>query len=98
MEGQEACMQHFRSLGTSALALGLLAASPPPQDELWNGRDFAGFYTFLKNSGKNNDPDHVFRVEDGLIHVSGKEYGYLATEREYDHYLLRVEFKWGEGT
>ncbi|HEV3028937.1 MAG TPA: hypothetical protein VG457_15265 [Planctomycetota bacterium] len=35
-------MRLHRALATSAPALGLLAASAPPQDELWNGRDFAG--------------------------------------------------------
>src|SRR5262249_29146482 len=40
----------------------------------------------------------VFRIHDGLIHVSGREYGYLSTEREYENYVFRVEFKWGEVT
>jgi len=81
------------------LALGVLcAAGPPDDDQLWNGRDFSGFYTFLQRSGKNNDPDQVFTVKDGMIRVSGREYGYLATEREVENFFLTVEFKWGEVT
>lgn len=83
----------MRSL--TALLCGLLCAAPSPQDELWNGQDFSGFYTWLKSKGKDKDPDQVFSIHDGVIHVSGKEYGYLATEREYENYRLKLEFKWG---
>ena len=89
----------FRPPLIASLALSLLAAATPPQEEpLWNGKDLSGFYTYLKTSGKNNDPDHVFKVLDGMVHVSGKEYGYFATEREYENYHLKVEFKWGQAT
>ena len=33
-----------------------------------------------------------------MIHVSGKEFGYIITRQEYKNYYLRAEFKWGEGT
>ncbi|HEY1785135.1 MAG TPA: hypothetical protein VGG30_06270, partial [Pirellulales bacterium] len=46
---------------------------------LFNGRDLSGFYTYLgrphpksKVYGKNYDPDRVFSVEKGLLHVSGE--------------------------
>ena len=80
------------------LAFGTSCAAAPPETDLWNGRDFTGFYTFLQKSGRNTDPDQVFRIHDGMIHVSGKEFGYLCTEREYENYALRLEFKWGEST
>jgi putative membrane-bound dehydrogenase-like protein len=65
---------------------------------LFNGKDLAGFYTFLEKKGKNNDPDKVFTVVDEMIRVSGREYGYLITENEYENYHLTVEFKWGSQT
>jgi hypothetical protein len=65
---------------------------------LFNGKDLTHFYTWLKDRGKNNDPDKVFTVHDGMIHVSGKEYGGIITEKEYDNYHLVAEFKWGEKT
>src|SRR6266498_1153294 len=80
------------------LAAGLSCAAGPERVELWNGRDLSGFTTFLEKSGRNKDPDQVFRVTDGMLRVSGKEFGYLATEREYENYVLTVEFKWGEAT
>ena len=65
---------------------------------LFNGRDLDNFETFLKDHGLNSDPDHVFLVENGTIHVSGKEFGYIITKKEFADYYLRAEFKWGERT
>src|SRR5207302_5767148 len=72
---------------------------------LFNGKDLTHFYTYLgappgskKPYGKNNDPEKVFTVHDGMIHVSGKVFGGLITEKEYANYHLIVEFKWGEKT
>jgi hypothetical protein len=81
----------------TAMILGVLCAAPT-EDEFWNGKDLTGFSTYLQRSGRNNDPDHVFQVHDGMIHISGREYGYLATEREYENYHLTAEFKWGTAT
>lgn len=64
--------------------------------KLFNGRDFTGLYTFLKGHGKNVDPQKVFTVEDGMIHVSGEGAGYVATEKPYRDYHLHVEYKWGK--
>lgn len=65
---------------------------------LFNGTNFKNFDTFLRQQGLNNDPDHVFRVENGVIHVSGKEFGYFITKKEYKNYYMTAEFKWGDGT
>jgi hypothetical protein len=69
-----------------------------PRIKLFNGKNLDGFYTFLRTKGKNNDPDHVFQVENGVVHVSGQEFGYFVTEKEYSNYYLHTEFKWGENT
>jgi hypothetical protein len=65
---------------------------------LFDGKDLSQFDTFLTSTGLNADPGHVFQVENGVIHVSGKEHGYIVTKQEYKNYYLRAEFKWGEGT
>ena len=62
---------------------------------LFNGKNLDGWYSFLKTKGKNNDPEKVFTVENGLLHISGKEFGYLCTEKEYSDFHLVAEFKWG---
>jgi hypothetical protein len=60
-----------------------------------NGKDLNGLTTWLKGHGRN-DPDGVFSVKDGVIHISGQGAGYLATDRPYKDYHLSVEYKWGE--
>lgn len=63
---------------------------------LFNGKNLDGWYSFLPSKGKNNDVDKVFAVEDGLLHISGKEFGYICTDSAYKNFMLEVEFKWGE--
>jgi len=65
---------------------------------LFDGKDLHQFDTFLPSTGLNSDPNHVFTVEHGVVHVSGTEMGYFITKQEYKNYYLRAEFKWGEGT
>src|SRR5262249_54251034 len=97
-------------LTLGALALVLPEPFPRAGDDdkvvhLFNGKDLTNFYTYLgapakgqKRYGKNNDPEKVFTVQDGVIHVSGKVFGCFVTEKEYENYHLKVEFKWGENT
>jgi len=54
------------------------------------------WYTFLRESGKSNDPKAVFTFDGDVIHVSGEEFGYMATQKEYSNFHLTLEFKWGE--
>jgi hypothetical protein len=60
-------------------------------------RDENGKY--LNPIGINKDPLHVFTVVemDGgkAIRISGEVFGILVTEKEYENYHLRLEFKWG---
>ena len=62
---------------------------------LFNGKNFDGWYSFLTSKGKNNDTEKIFSVEDGVLHISGKEFGYICTEKVYRNFHLIVEFKWG---
>src|SRR5436190_534299 len=61
-------------------------------------KDRAGFNTLLEKHGINSDPDKVFQVEKGVLHISGQEFGGLVTQKEYRNFYLRAEFKWGEKT
>ena len=65
-------------------------------EALFNGKNLDGWYTFVEGQGKNTDPLGIFKVENGVIHVSGQKFGYLSTEKEYENYRLSVDFKWGE--
>lgn len=61
---------------------------------LFNGKNLDGFYTFLK--GRGRDPKGVFTVEDGVLRISGEEWGCVTSEDEFENYHLVVEFKWGD--
>ena len=74
--------------------VALLAENVTKGIALFNGKDLAGFYTWLVDT-KREDPRHVFTVTNGMIHISGEGLGYLATESEYRNYHLSIEFKWG---
>jgi hypothetical protein len=63
----------------------------------FNGKDLSGFYTYLHDS-KYEDPKGVFLVKDGVLVISGEEFGGLTTREEYHDYVLIVEWKWGERT
>jgi hypothetical protein len=61
-------------------------------------QDRKAFYSFLREYGVDNDPDHVFRLANGQLHITGQHYGYFATRQEYSNYRLVAEFRWGEKT
>ena len=63
----------------------------------FNGKDLNGFYVWTKPHGYA-DPKGVFTVHDGMIHVSGEEFGGFATGGNFRDYHLIVEWKWGEQT
>ena len=63
---------------------------------LFNGKDLSGWYSFLRNKGKNNDSNQVFTVNNELLRITGQDFGYIVTEKIYTDFHLVVEFKWGE--
>jgi hypothetical protein len=94
-------------VGQAGIRSGTEAKQPAAASENWtplfNGRDLNGWYTFLQEHGKNQDPDHVITIEDGAIHLykdapegSKVVMGYISTEKEYGNYHLRLQYRWGE--
>ncbi|MGC4035270.1 MAG: DUF1080 domain-containing protein [Chitinophagaceae bacterium] len=93
------CCKIFKSAFTYCLvAMSICVNAQKDQKvmtQLFNGKNLDGWYSFLKTKGKNNDPEKVFAIENGLLHISGKEFGYICTEKVYENFHLAVEFKWG---
>ncbi|MBI3119577.1 MAG: DUF1080 domain-containing protein [Candidatus Hydrogenedentes bacterium] len=83
-----------------AAALGAcsVAGTQEPAVSLFNGKDLEGWYTFIKDRGRDTDPKGVFGVKDGMIHITGEEWGCITTNEEFENFRLVVEFKWGEKT
>jgi hypothetical protein len=73
----------------------LLRAIDAPAIALFNGKDLTGWYSFTEKFGRNQDPTGNFKVEDGVIHILGQDFGYISTEKSFENYTLTVEYKWG---
>jgi hypothetical protein len=63
----------------------------------FNGKDLSGFYTWTKPH-KHDDPNKVFSVQDGILRISGQEFGGITTRDEFSNYHLIAEWKWGGPT
>jgi len=99
---------HAALLGT-ALALVLpVQAAEPGWTQLFNGKDLSGWRSWISMQptsdsmkapttvrGLDQDPHRVFSVVDGMLRVSGEEWGGLSTVGEYENFHLKFEFKWG---
>ena len=83
---------------------GLSLVSASRADDGWtplfNGKNFDSWYTYLASRGKNLDPNGVFKIENGAIHIldvapDKMEDGYLATAQEFSNVRIHAEYKWG---
>ncbi len=59
---------------------------------LFNGRDLSNWTFYLKD--QSVDPQKVFTVKNGVIHISGDPFGYMRTREVYSDYVLHVEWRW----
>jgi 3-keto-disaccharide hydrolase len=57
-------------------------------------KDLRSFSTWLKKSGRE-DPEHVFRLENGVLRCGDEDLGYVATREAYRDFHLSVEYRWG---
>lgn len=92
------CLIFIESCGSVKSSSNETKPSQSSSFSLFNGKDLSGWYTFIKDRGTGTDPKQVFTVQDGLIRISGEEYGCITTNEEYNDYKLTVEFKWGAKT
>src|SRR6478672_9293694 len=100
------CFVAFAPLAACLADPSSIKPSPNSPDVDWtrlfDGKSLDGWHIQLPNKKKNEDPDKYFQVEDGVIHVYKDQpegiavtNGYIASEKEYSYYHLRLEFKWG---
>src|SRR5436190_2844561 len=71
-----------------AFAGGLRAEAQelPQYQDLFNGKDLAGWVNV------NTKPE-TWSVRDGMIVCSGKPTGVMRTEKQYENFLLHVEWR-----
>lgn len=65
--------------------------------KLFNGKDLTGWTTYLEPE-KKADPTKIWTISDGVIHCEGSVPGYLLTEKEYDNYVLRFQWRFPPGS
>jgi Domain of Unknown Function (DUF1080) len=93
---------------SGSLLLGAEANDALPPSEwrpLFNGRDLSNWDKYLATPNAraplvpNQDPKHVFTVTtldgEGVIHVSGEQYGAITTHASFTNVHFRLQFKWG---
>ncbi len=102
MTSRSICRAGFLLMMMSGGVRGGAPSAEPVRPEavtrLFNGKDLSGLTTWLKDT-KGGDPRRVFRVTaDGLLHITGDGFGYVATEKAYHDYHLVVEYRWGKKT
>jgi hypothetical protein len=101
---QRACK--FAALGC-LLAAGAARADDAAWTSLFNGKDLAGWDTWLGRPNKekdpvglNKDPKAVYTVVNlngqPVIRISGEIFGAITTQKEFENYHLKLDFKWGE--
>jgi hypothetical protein len=59
--------------------------------ELFNGKDMAGWNMFLP---KSQDTNATWSVKDGEIVCTGQPNGYFYTEKPYKNYVIRYDWKY----
>jgi hypothetical protein len=65
--------------------------------QLFNGKNLKNWVFHLKDPAV--DPSTVFKVSNGVIHITGDPFGYMRTKESYSDYKLHVEWRWpGEPT
>ena len=60
--------------------------------DLFNGSNLDGWGFILQDDSKK--PEEVFKVQNGVIHITGSPFGYMYTLNKYDNYLLHLEWRW----
>ncbi len=76
----------MRSFAAALLLVIPIAAGPAPEwRDLFNGKDFTGWVNV------NTDKD-TWSVENGMVVCSGKPTGVMRTERQYENFVLHVEW------
>lgn len=69
------------------LLLGLLLQAPAPAfKDLFNGRDLAGWVDV------NTSPE-TWKVKDGVLVCSGRPIGVMRSEKQYENFILHIEWK-----
>jgi len=70
--------------------------TPEKPIDLFNGKDLSNWTYDI--GGKNNKPEDVYTVEDGIIKNTGRPSSVMRTKEAYKDYEIEVQWRWpGKG-
>ena len=72
----------------------LFSCSGEKTGTLFNGTDLTGWKAVLKATEGEVVEEETFSASEGVLHVTGKPFGYLRTEKKYSDYRLHLEWRW----
>jgi hypothetical protein len=82
--------------GLLGLAIVSLTSADEAKDAgfkpLFNGTDLTGWKFILADD--KADPAKTFSVKDKVLHVTGKPFGYVYTDKTYSNYVLRFDWRY----
>ncbi len=93
------CLHGSVALATVAVVTWFIAQSGVSAQgqtvKLFNGKDLTGWKQFVAPNA-TVEPKDIWSIKDGVILCKGQVNGYLITEQEYENYVFKVQWRWGE--
>ena len=78
-----------------ATSIYFVPANAQKAEKIFKPGDPGSWHIYLDKREQGQDPEKVFQFEGDMLHVSGKEFGYISTKKKYGDFHLTFEFKWG---
>ena len=76
----------------SVIFVAIISISAMANSSIFNGKNLDGWKFYLEDSSVN--PSTVFFVENEVINVLGKPFGYMYTQKKYTNFKLSLEWRY----
>lgn len=70
-----------------------VSCSREKTEVLFNGENLDGWKVVVADEPEGTE-EETFSVKEGVMHISGKPFGYIRTEKKYSDYRLHLEWRW----
>jgi len=88
----------YQKLLLLTLLLPALSHAQTTTIQLFNQKDFKGWYAYEPETGKHTDASELFSIEHNMIRLYGKKAGYLMSVQSFRDFRLTAEFRWNTDT
>lgn len=92
--GHIALQDHGDEVAYRNIKVRDLSKPMPGERALFNGRDLSGWTAHLADG---SDPARVWSVQDGVLICAGNPVGYIRTDKEFENFVLKLDWRWPEG-